>query len=68
MTNTRPTDIEIGYINQGYELPEAWSWDMVHTERARYDVGEIYVPLRTDHAPCVAWGVPIINGAFLKHA
>ena len=59
--------IDAGYIAQGYNLPEGWTWDRVAARRAQWrSIRPIDVPVAT--APgVVAWGVPIMNGAFLKH-
>ncbi len=58
--------IERGYLAQGYSLPAGWTWDHVATQRARWGVGAIYVPVASAGG-AVAWGVPIVSGRFLKH-
>ncbi len=60
------SEIEAGYVAQGYVLPEGFTWEIVAESRAKYDIGAIYVPVVAGHG-CCAWGVPIVNGAFLKH-
>lgn len=61
------TEIEAGYVAQGYRLPEGHTWEAVAERRAQYDIGAIYVPVVSAHR-CCGWGVPIINGAFLTHS
>jgi hypothetical protein len=61
-----PTDIERSYLEQGYRLPEGFTWDMVAERRARWATEEIFVPVAV--APGrVGWGVPHIGGLPLKH-
>ena len=61
-----PNYIEQGYLDQGYALPEGWTWDRVNEHRARWNVDAILMPIVVAHG-CVGWGVPIINDAFPKH-
>lgn len=58
--------IEQGYFDQGYKLPDGWTLERIAEERAKYEIGEIYVPIASGHG-CVAWGVPMIDGEFLSH-
>ena len=56
-----PTRIEQSYLQQGYELPEGLTWQMVAERRARWGIAEIFVPLAI--APgCLGWGVPHVGG------
>lgn len=61
------TKIEQGYVEQGYELPDGWTWDLVAEARARWNTGAIYVPLV--NAPgCVGCGVPTHrDGTYFAH-
>jgi hypothetical protein len=61
-----PTDIEQGYIDQGYELPPGLTWDMVAERRARWGINPIFVPVAVVPGS-VGWAVPHINGLPLKH-
>ena len=61
-----PTEIEKGYEEQGYKLPEGWTWERVAALREKWDVGAIYVPEAVDGG-VVGWGVPVVDGKFLKH-
>ena len=61
-----PTKIEQSYLDQGYRLPEGFSWEMVAERRARWAIADIFVPVAV--APgCVGWGVPYVHGAPLRH-
>ena len=60
-----PTAIEQGYFDQGYILPVGWTWERVAEHRARWDTDAIMVPLVVHHG-VVGWGVPIVDGAYLK--
>lgn len=61
-----PTDIERSYVDQGYRLPEGFTWNIVAERRARWAICDIFVPVAV--APgCVGWGVPYICGVPLKH-
>ena len=60
------TQIEIGYVAQGYELPDGWNWADVATQRTQYEIAGIYVPVASASG-CVAWGVPMRDGKFLTH-
>lgn len=60
------TDIERSYMDQGYELPDGLTWDMVAERRARWAIADIYVPVAV--APgCVGWGVPFKHAVPLRH-
>lgn len=48
------TEIELGYVRQGYQLPAGMTWEQVSEARAKYSIGEIYVPVGT--APAAASG------------
>ena len=62
-----PTEIERAYEEQGYELPDGLTWDMVAERRERWSIAEVYVPVAV--APgCLGWGVPHIGGKPLKHS
>ncbi len=60
------TQIEAGYVAQGYELPPGCTWEMIARERVRYCINEMYVPVGRGPG-CCAWGVPMIAGEFLSH-
>jgi len=63
---TQLTQTEALYIEQGYLLPEGWTWDIVHQQRKMYDLPAVADPI----ASCPGangWGVPFINGRALKH-
>jgi hypothetical protein len=61
-----PTNIEQSYLDQGYELPEGLTWEMVAERRARWDMADIFVPIAV--APgCIGWGVPHVDGVPLTH-
>ena len=60
------TKIERSYVDQGYSLPEGFTWDMVAERRVRWDIDPIFVPVAV--APgCVGWGVPHLHGVPLEH-
>lgn len=46
------------YLENGYKLPEGWTWEKVYAERKRTNTGEIYVPIRV-LLSIVVWGVPL---------
>jgi len=61
-----PTAIEQSYLDQGWRLPEGFSWAMVAERRARWNIPDIFVPIAV--APgCVGWGVPYVDGVPLRH-
>ena len=61
-----PTKIEQSYPEQGYELPEGLSWEIVAERRARWRIADIFVPVAI--APgCIGWGVPHVGGQPLEH-
>ena len=61
-----PTRIEQSYLDQGYELPEGFTWKMIAERRVRWHIPEIFVPIAV--APgCLGWGVPHIDGKPLRH-
>ncbi len=61
-----PTKIERSYLEQGYELPEGLTWEMVAERRRQWDVDPIFVPLAVSPG-CIGWGVPFVAGRPLKH-
>ena len=62
-----PTEIEQGYVEQGYRLPDGMSWADVAEQRARWEIDPIFVPLARVPGACIGWGVPIVNGRHLEH-
>ncbi|MGQ0588670.1 MAG: hypothetical protein ACT4N8_03935 [Sphingosinicella sp.] len=48
-----PTDIERGYLDQGYALPEGLSGADVAEQRARWDIDPIFVPLARVPGACI---------------
>lgn len=76
MANEPNSDIERGYIEQGYQLPSGLTWEDVARSRARWDIAPQMVPVCVSaHAvpagvpanAVIGWGVPIINGRYLRH-
>ena len=67
MPSSKPTAIEQGYLDQGYKLPEGWTWDLVAEHREKRQIEPIFVPLKVTLG-IVAWGVPFIDGKPLKHS
>ena len=61
-----PNLAETGYLAQGYELPNAWTWERVHQQREIWSILNWQVPVALANG-VVAWGTPIINGRFLVH-
>jgi hypothetical protein len=61
-----PTDIELSYLEQGYQLPDGLDWARVAALRARRDIDPIFVPL-TLSPGCIGWGVPFVDGRHLRH-
>ncbi len=61
-----PTDIEQGYVDQGYRLPEGLTWEQVAASRKRWGVNAVFVPLACGPG-CVGRGVPFVDGRPLKH-
>jgi len=62
-----PTEIERAYMAQGYALPEGLSWAGVASQRARWGIAPIFVPLAHVRRASLGWGVPFINGRPLRH-
>ena len=60
------TEIEAGYVSQGYELPKGLTWNDVAMLREIHKTEAIYVPVALLHG-FVAWGVPMIGGKFMTH-
>lgn len=52
----KPTATEKRYMRNGYVLPPNWSWQDVHTQRAKWHVDDRFVPLAFENG-AVAWGV-----------
>ncbi|HEX5259807.1 MAG TPA: hypothetical protein VFW35_13635 [Sphingomicrobium sp.] len=61
-----PTKIEHSYLEQGYPLPEGFTWEIVAKQRARWAIANICVPVAVALG-CVDWGVPHIRGVPLRH-
>jgi hypothetical protein len=61
-----PTEIEQSYLDQGYELPDFLTWEMVAERRRRWDIPEIFVPIAVGPG-CLGWGVPHVDGKPLRH-
>lgn len=59
-------DIEQGYIDQGYRLPEGLTWERVDALRAHWGVNPLLVP-EAFGGGCIGWGVPFIDGKPIKH-
>jgi len=57
--------VEKAYVRQGYELPEGYTWDVVHDIRKKQNISEDMVPLG-ESANCAVWGVPFKNGQPMK--
>lgn len=59
------TPIEKSYVEQGYKLPDGWTWARVEEARTLHNTPAYMVPVAT--APgCCAWAVPYIDGKPLK--
>ncbi len=52
-----PTTIERSYLEQGYQLPDGLTWDMVAERRTRWAIADIFVPVAV--APGCVGGVPL---------
>ena len=52
-----PTSVEMAYVDQGYELPQGYTWALVHHGREKYDINPDFVPLAGVNGVC-GWGVP----------
>jgi hypothetical protein len=61
-----PTDIELSCVEQGYELPQGLTWEMVAERPAPWVIPGIFVPV-TAAPGCLGWGVPDIRGVPLGH-
>jgi hypothetical protein len=61
-----PTDIELSYLEQGYELPDGLDWERVAALRTRWEVDPVFVPLALSPG-CIGWGVPFVDGRHLRH-
>ena len=64
--STVPSDIERGYVEQGYRLPEGYTWEIVHQARERYGTPDFMVPVAIVPGKVTAWGVPWKNGKPLR--
>ena len=60
------SEIEQGYIDQGYTLPEGMTWERVDELRARWGVNPLLVP-EVVAGGCVGWGVPCVDGKPMRH-
>ncbi len=60
------TEIEQGYVAQGYELPIGYTWEHVAAAREEWRVPAMYVPVATGGGACT-WGVPMVGGKFMTH-
>ena len=58
------TKIEEGYIAQGYELPDGFTWERVGNARELFGISQICVPVACGPG-VIAWGVPMRDGKFL---
>ena len=56
------SDIERGYVEQGYRLPEGYTWGIVHRMRERYGTPDFMVPVVVVPGKVAGWGVPWMNG------
>jgi hypothetical protein len=59
-------EIEQGYIDQGYVLPEGLTWEKVDALRERWGVNPLLVPEVIGRG-CIGWGVPFVYGKPMKH-
>lgn len=61
------TIYEESYVAQGYVPPDNLPWDSISESRKRWSIPDHLVPVAICDGTAWAWGVPIINGKFLKH-
>ena len=61
------TKHEANYVAQGYVPPDGLPWDSIAESRKRWGIDDYLVPVALASGVAWAWGVPIINGVFLKH-
>ena len=61
-----PSAIERSYLEQGYRLPDGFTWEMVDERRRRWEIDAIFVPIAVSPF-CLGWGVPHVDGRPLKH-
>ena len=59
-------EIEQGYIDQGYRLPEGLTWERVDALREYWGVNPLLVP-EVVGSGCIGWGVPFVDGKPMKH-
>lgn len=59
-------EIEQGYIDQGYRLPDGLTWERVNALRARWEVSPLLVP-EAVAGGCIGWGVPFVDGKPMRH-
>jgi hypothetical protein len=60
------TEIDQGYVDQGYRLPDGTTWERVDALRRRWGVNPLLVP-EVVAGGCVGWGVPSKDGRPMKH-
>jgi len=54
------------YRAQGYQFPEGWTEADVLREQKRLHMEHIYVPVCVVPG-VVGWGVPMVDGKYMKH-
>lgn len=59
------TPIEKSYVEQGYVLPDGWTWGRVEEAKTLHNIAPYMVPVATASG-CCAWAVPYIDGKPLK--
>ena len=62
------SEIERGYVAQGYCLPDGITWEMVHEARAKWGTPDFMVPVVVVPGVCVGWAVPRVNGKPMRRA
>lgn len=65
LADRKPSATEQAYLDQGYNLPEGWTWKLVDQYRQGHNIDQIYVPIQNATALAlglVVWGVPYIDG------
>jgi hypothetical protein len=60
------SEIEQGYIDQGYRLPEGLTWERVDALRQHWGVNSLLVP-EVVASGCIGWGVPFVDGRPMRH-
>ena len=61
-----PSAIEQSNLEQGYALPDGFTWEMVDERRRKWEIDVIFVPTAVSPG-CLGWGVPHVDGRPLKH-